>query len=106
MTRCSAVGMVYFPACVCFRTLATFVSKSTIMSLDWVTRNERYFISGNKQGLVRLYDTRDNRIMWELGGDAASPLKDTRSVIKSCCVVVKIFAMRCSLIFHTSLDGV
>jgi hypothetical protein len=48
------------------------------MSLDWVTKNERYFISGNKQGLVRLYDTRDNRIMWELGADVASPFKDTR----------------------------
>ncbi|GFG39308.1 hypothetical protein Cfor_02233 [Coptotermes formosanus] len=56
------------------KTLATFTSKSTVMSLDWVTKNERYFISGNKQGLVRLYDTRDNRIMWELGADAASPI--------------------------------
>ncbi|KDR22699.1 WD repeat-containing protein 91 [Zootermopsis nevadensis] len=58
------------------------------MSLDWVTRNERYFISGNKQGLVRLYDTRDNRIMWELGGDAASPLKDTR-IMTICCSPVE-----------------
>lgn len=66
-------------SCVCFRTLATFTSKSTVMSLDWVTKNERYFISGNRQGVVRLYDTRDNRIMWELGADAASPLKDARS---------------------------
>ena len=66
---------------ICFRTLATFASKSTVMSLDWVTKNERYFISGNKQGLVRLYDTRDNRITWELGADAASPLKDARSEI-------------------------
>lgn len=80
---------------ICFRTLATFTSKSTVMSLDWVTKNERYFISGNKQGLVRLYDTRDNRIMWELGADAASPLKDARSEVNSfrwklsknlCCV--------------------
>lgn len=66
-------------SCICFRTLATFTSKSTVMSLDWVTKNERYFISGNRQGVVRLYDTRDNRIMWELGADAASPLKDARS---------------------------
>jgi hypothetical protein len=49
------------------------------MSLDWVTKNERYFVAGNKQGLVRLYDTRDNRILWELGADAGSPLKDARS---------------------------
>lgn len=53
------------------------------MSLDWVTKNERYFISGNKQGVVRLYDTRDNRIVWELGTDAASPLKDARSEVNS-----------------------
>jgi hypothetical protein len=78
---CHVVGLVYVPVCICFRTLATFVSKSTIMSLDWVTKNERYFISGNKQGLVRLYDTRDNRITWELGGDVTSPLKDSRSGI-------------------------
>jgi hypothetical protein len=51
------------------------------MSLDWVTKNERYFISGNKQGVVRLYDTRDNRVTWELGADAASPLKDARSEV-------------------------
>ena len=70
-------------SCICFRTLATFTSKSTVMSLDWVTKNERYFISGNKQGVVRLYDTRDNRIMWELGTDAASPLKDARSEVNS-----------------------
>ena len=82
---------------ICFRTLATFTSKSTIMSLDWVTKNERYFISGNKQGVVRLYDTRDNRVMWELGTDAASPLKDARSEDSSsrwkswqnfCCVIM------------------
>jgi hypothetical protein len=84
-------------SCICFRTLATFTSKSTVMSLDWVTKNERYFISGNRQGVVRLYDTRDNRIMWELGADVASPLKDARYEDSSsrwkswqnfCCVIM------------------
>jgi hypothetical protein len=60
------------------------------MSLDWVTKNERYFIGGNKQGLVRLYDTRDNRIVWELGADAASPLKDARS--GAYCFLMEILA--------------
>jgi hypothetical protein len=61
------------------------------MALDWVTRNERYFIGGNKQGLVRLYDTRENRILWELGADAGSPLKDARSglVVSLCNFLLK-----------------
>jgi hypothetical protein len=73
------------------------------MSLDWVTKNERYFIGGNKQGLVRLYDTRDNRIVWELGADAASPLKDARS--GAYCFLVEILAQvfGLSLILSTHL---
>ncbi|XP_023724016.1 WD repeat-containing protein 91 isoform X2 [Cryptotermes secundus] len=70
------------------KTLATFASKSAVMSLDWVTKNERYFIGGNKQGLVRLYDTRDNRIVWELGADTVSPLKDAR-IMTICCSPVE-----------------
>ncbi|KAJ9585107.1 hypothetical protein L9F63_020547 [Diploptera punctata] len=70
------------------KTLATFFSKSSIMALDWVTKNERYFISANKQGLVRLYDTRDNRMMWEMGADAGSFLKDSR-IMTICCSPVE-----------------
>ncbi|CAG2067433.1 unnamed protein product, partial [Timema podura] len=57
---------------------ATFVSKSSVLSVDWVSKNERYLVAGNKAGLVRLYDTHDNRIMWELGAESNSPLKDNR----------------------------
>ncbi|PSN38125.1 WD repeat-containing protein 91 [Blattella germanica] len=70
------------------QTVASFVSKSSVMSLDWVSTNERYFISGNKQGLVRLYDVRDNRIMWELGAEQGSPLKETR-IMTICCSPVE-----------------
>nr|CAD7444336.1 unnamed protein product [Timema bartmani] len=58
------------------KTQATFVSKSSVLSVDWVSKNERYLVAGNKAGLVRLYDTHDNRIMWELGAESNSPLKD------------------------------
>nr|CAD7434509.1 unnamed protein product [Timema monikensis] len=64
------------------KTQATFVSKSSVLSVDWVSKNERYLVAGNKAGLVRLYDTHDNRIMWELGAESNSPLKDNR---KLCC---------------------
>jgi hypothetical protein len=85
------------------KTLATFTSKSTVMSLDWVTKNERYFISGNRQGVVRLYDTRDNRIMWELGADAASPLKDARIMMIRCSPVESTFI--CSVALPTQTAG-
>nr|CAD7403289.1 unnamed protein product [Timema poppensis] len=66
------------------KTQATFVSKSSVLSVDWVSKNERYLVAGNKAGLVRLYDTHDNRIMWELGAESNSPLKDHR-IVHVCC---------------------
>nr|CAD7405096.1 unnamed protein product [Timema cristinae] len=66
------------------KTQATFVSKSSVLSVDWVSKNERYLVAGNKAGLVRLYDTHDNRIMWELGAESNSPLKDNR-IVHVCC---------------------
>nr|CAD7201638.1 unnamed protein product [Timema douglasi] len=66
------------------KTQATFVSKSSVLSVDWVSKNERYLVAGNKVGLVRLYDTHDNRIMWELGAESNSPLKDHR-IVHVCC---------------------
>lgn len=85
------------------RTLATFFSKSSIMSLDWVTKNERYFISGNKQGLIRLYDTRENRIMWEMGAEPGSVLKDTRTMTICCNPVESTFI--CSVALPAQAGG-
>lgn len=59
------------------KTTATFMSKSSVLSLDWVTKNERFFISGHKMGLARLYDTRNNKMIWELGSEPNSPLQDS-----------------------------
>ncbi|XP_067011129.2 WD repeat-containing protein 91 [Anabrus simplex] len=66
------------------RTLATFVTKSSVLALDWVRKNERYLITGHKLGLVRLYDTWDNKMVWELGSELTSPLRDCW-VVDVCC---------------------
>ena len=60
------------------RTCATFPNKSSVLSLDWVSKNERYLIAGTKLGSVRLYDTREPRLVWELGGETINSLRDTR----------------------------
>ncbi|KAK7868097.1 hypothetical protein R5R35_005545 [Gryllus longicercus] len=66
------------------KTSATFVSKSSALSLAWVTKNERYFLTGHKNGLVRLYDSHDNKMVWEIGTDSAGSLTQA-SVLDLCC---------------------
>ncbi|GLH08025.1 Uncharacterized protein GBIM_13363 [Gryllus bimaculatus] len=67
------------------KTSATFVSKSSALSLAWVTKNERYFLTGHKNGLVRLYDSHDNKMVWEIGTDSAGSLTQASSVLDLCC---------------------
>ena len=54
-----------------FRTVATFCSNppnssKAVTALDWILKNERYFIHGDNNGLIQLHDTRDCKTLWEL----------------------------------------
>ncbi|KAH0956386.1 hypothetical protein HN011_010308 [Eciton burchellii] len=53
------------------KTVTTFLSATTnankaITSLDWISKNERYFLHGDNNGLIQLHDTRDCKILWDI----------------------------------------
>ncbi|EFN82795.1 WD repeat-containing protein 91 [Harpegnathos saltator] len=47
-------------------TSATANSNKAITSLDWISKNERYFLHGDNNGLIQLHDTRDCKTLWEI----------------------------------------
>ncbi|XP_012281601.1 WD repeat-containing protein 91 [Orussus abietinus] len=53
------------------KTVATFISTTTnsnkaVTALDWISKNERYFLHGDNNGLIQLHDTRDCKTIWEI----------------------------------------
>ncbi|XP_043488246.1 WD repeat-containing protein 91 [Polistes fuscatus] len=53
------------------KTVTTFTSPVTntnkaITALDWIAKNERYFLHGDNNGLIQLHDTRDCKTLWEI----------------------------------------
>lgn len=48
------------------KLLSSVRSKSGILCLDWVTKNERYVVSGSQQGFVGLYDMKERKTIWEV----------------------------------------
>lgn len=56
---------------ICIRTVTTFTSATAnsnkaITSLDWISKNERYFLHGDNNGLIQLHDTRDCKTLWDI----------------------------------------
>lgn len=47
-------------------TSATVNSNKAITSLDWISKNERYFLHGDNNGLIQLHDTRDCKTLWDI----------------------------------------
>lgn len=47
-------------------TSATANSNKAITSLDWISKNERYFLHGDNNGLIQLHDTRDCKTLWDI----------------------------------------
>ncbi|KAG5317394.1 WDR91 protein, partial [Pseudoatta argentina] len=53
------------------KTVTTFSSSTAnsnkaITSLDWISKNERYFLHGDNNGLIQLHDTRDCKTLWDI----------------------------------------
>jgi len=61
-----------------FRTVATFVTKSRVLAVDWVAKDERYLMTVNSNGVARLLDSHASRPVWELGSDNSPALKGLR----------------------------
>ncbi|KYN05285.1 PREDICTED: WD repeat-containing protein 91 [Cyphomyrmex costatus] len=56
------------------KTVTTFSSSTAnsnkaITSLDWISKNERYFLHGDNNGLIQLHDTRDCKTLWDIQHD-------------------------------------
>ncbi|CAB3359932.1 Hypothetical predicted protein [Cloeon dipterum] len=66
------------------KVLATFQCKSNVVAIDWLGKHERFFILGTKAGSVYLCDSAEKKVVWELGNQPGSPLKDSR-VLYVCC---------------------
>ncbi|KAK0183182.1 hypothetical protein PV327_001249 [Microctonus hyperodae] len=53
------------------KTVATFTSTTlnsnkAVTALDWISKNERYFLHGDNNGSIQLHDTRDSKTLWEI----------------------------------------
>ncbi|XP_024889193.1 WD repeat-containing protein 91 [Temnothorax curvispinosus] len=54
------------PKTVTTFTSVTANSNKAITSLDWISKNERYFLHGDNNGLIQLHDTRDCKTLWDI----------------------------------------
>lgn len=66
-----ALRYVAFTMDISVRTVTTFTtatanSNKAITSLDWISKNERYFLHGDNNGLIQLHDTRDCKTLWDI----------------------------------------
>ncbi|XP_075226894.1 WD repeat-containing protein 91 isoform X2 [Lycorma delicatula] len=73
------------------KLLATTTCKSSVLSLDWVAKNERFFVSGSRQGAVCLHDTDENKIIWEASTD-----RNYKVVSLSCSPTEPTFVCACT----------
>lgn len=57
--------------------------KVPLTAFCWVAKNERFFISGSKDGILRLHDAKENKIVWEVIPDDSSPLINSRYLLEN-----------------------
>ncbi|GIY77504.1 WD repeat-containing protein 91 [Caerostris extrusa] len=65
-------------------TLSTIMSKTSVLSLDWDRKRERLLLYGGTTGVVRLYDTKERRVLKEISTDNGSNSNQSK-VICICC---------------------
>ncbi|XP_066586172.1 WD repeat-containing protein 91 [Prorops nasuta] len=58
------------------KTVATFITSTAntnkaVTALDWISKNERYFLHGDNSGIIQLHDTRDGKTLWEMQVDSS-----------------------------------
>ncbi|XP_077991954.1 WD repeat-containing protein 91-like [Glandiceps talaboti] len=57
----------------CTSTSATIMSKSPLLSLEWVTNVERWLLLGSSSSSVKLFDTEAKRTVYDIPTDAMYP---------------------------------
>uniref|UniRef100_A0A2R5LLM7 WD repeat-containing protein 91 n=1 Tax=Ornithodoros turicata TaxID=34597 RepID=A0A2R5LLM7_9ACAR len=79
------------------KTLATVVSKSSITALEWVHKN--LLMYGSKAGNLRLYDTKERRVLFDIVPESSSVLKEHSVACLACSPVepVVVSALRWEL---------
>ncbi|XP_024086352.1 WD repeat-containing protein 91 isoform X2 [Cimex lectularius] len=82
---------------------STLEYKSGFTSLSWLTKNERYFVSGSQDGILRLHDSRENKTIWETGNEDSSPLTNTK-ILSLCCSPTEC-SVACSAINFNKMTG-
>ncbi|XP_059482085.1 WD repeat-containing protein 91 [Neocloeon triangulifer] len=85
------------------KVIATFQCKANVVAIDWLGKHERFFILGTKAGSIYLCDSAEKKIVWELGNQPGSPLKDSR-VLYVCCSPSEPQIV-CSLAFSSSTSS-
>lgn len=73
------------------KTVASFSTKSQLLALDWISKSERYFMASSVSGTVRLLDTQESRLLWELSGENNSNLKGLRLLNLACSPIEPVF---------------
>ena len=56
-------------------------SRGSVASLAWLGEGDRVLFSATHYGYISLWDTRDQRILWEGGPDSMGALRDKKSVM-------------------------
>ncbi|GFY72982.1 WD repeat-containing protein 91 [Trichonephila inaurata madagascariensis] len=64
-------------------TLSTIMSKTSVLSLDWDRKRERLLLYGGTTGIVRMYDTKERRVVKEICTENAS--NSNQRVLCICC---------------------
>lgn len=58
-------------------------SNKAVTSLDWISKNERYFLHGDNNGSIQLHDTRDCKTLWEIQHEGSRVVSLTCSPLDS-----------------------
>ncbi|KAL1132580.1 hypothetical protein AAG570_010532, partial [Ranatra chinensis] len=66
------------------KVLSTMQYNEGLISLGWVAKNERFFVTGSKNGFLRLHDTKENKTVWDIGSEESPHLGDMQ-IVSVCC---------------------
>ncbi|XP_015911226.1 WD repeat-containing protein 91 [Parasteatoda tepidariorum] len=64
-------------------TLSTIMSKTSVLSLEWDKKRERLLLYGGTTGTLRIYDSKERRVMKELFVDGSG--ENDQKVLCICC---------------------
>jgi len=66
------------------QTIATVMSKSSVLALEWASKLERLLLLGNRSGTIRLYDIKEKKTLCEVGLEGGSLYKEQKITCLAC----------------------